>query len=69
MNAKTYTEVRFFKWKEDEVSVSLRAASASYGGGSEVLIICGEESTETLPSRLTDITTSAVERGGGESEK
>lgn len=30
---KTYTEVRFFKWKEDEISVSLRASSASYGGG------------------------------------
>lgn len=36
---KTYTEVRFFKWKEDEISVSLRASSASYGGGSEVLVV------------------------------
>ena len=35
---KTYTEKRFFKWVEDEVSVSLRASSASYGGGSEVLV-------------------------------
>ena len=38
MNAKTYTEVRFFKWKEDEVSVSLRAASASYGGAARFLL-------------------------------
>lgn len=30
---KTLTEKRFFKWEEDEVSVSLRARSASYGGG------------------------------------
>ena len=36
---KTYTEKRFFKWVEDEVSVSLRASSASYGGGSEVLVV------------------------------
>lgn len=36
---KCYTEVRFFKWKQDEVSVSLRNRSGSYGGGSEVLIV------------------------------
>ena len=36
---KTLTEKRFFKWEEDEISVSLRARSASYGGGSEVLVI------------------------------
>lgn len=34
-----YSEVRFFKWVEDDKSVSLRAQSGSYGGGSEVLII------------------------------
>ena len=27
-----YNEVRFFKWSEDNVAVSLRARSASYGG-------------------------------------
>jgi DNA (cytosine-5)-methyltransferase 1 len=36
---KCYTEVRFFKWKEDEVAVSLRNRSGSYGGGSEVLVV------------------------------
>lgn len=36
---RTYAEKRFFKWQEDEVSVSLRAQSGSYGGGSEVLVV------------------------------
>lgn len=36
---KTYTEKRFFQWYEDEVSVTLRERSGSYGGGSEVLVI------------------------------
>lgn len=30
---KTLTEKRFFKWEEDDVSVTLRGSSASYGGG------------------------------------
>ena len=34
-----YSEKRFFEWHEDEKSVSLRAASGSYGGGSEVLAV------------------------------
>ena len=36
---KTYTEKRFFEWHEDDVSVTLRNKSGSYGG-SEVLVIC-----------------------------
>ena len=40
---RTYAEKRFFKWQEDEVSVSLRAQSGSYGGGSEVLVISYED--------------------------
>lgn len=38
-----FAEKRFFKWEEDEQSVSLRARSGSYGGGSETLIAedCG----------------------------
>lgn len=36
---KTYAEKRFFKWELDDVSVSLRAKSGSYGGGSEVLVV------------------------------
>lgn len=36
---KTLTEKRFFEWHEDEVSVTLREHSGSYGGGSEVLVI------------------------------
>ena len=38
-NANTYTEKRFFEWYEDSVSVTLRSSGASYGGGSEVLIV------------------------------
>jgi hypothetical protein len=40
MEQKTLTEKRFFKWEEDDISVTLRERSASYGGGSEVLVIC-----------------------------
>ena len=36
---KTFSEVRFFKWQENDKSVSLRARSGSYGGGSEVLVV------------------------------
>lgn len=37
---KTFAEKRFFEWHEDEISVTLRNKSGSYGGGSEVLIVC-----------------------------
>ena len=37
---KTLTEKRFFEWHEDDISVTLRNKSGSYGGGSEVLVIC-----------------------------
>ena len=36
----TMTEKRFFEWHEDDVSVTLRNRGGSYGGGSEVLVIC-----------------------------
>ena len=42
---KTLTEKRFFEWHEDDVSVTLRNKGGSYGGGSEVLVIC------TIPTR------------------
>ena len=32
---KTFSEVRFFKWQENDKSVSLRARSGSYGGGAK----------------------------------
>lgn len=35
----TYTEKRFFQWYADDIAVTLRAESGSYGGGSEVLVI------------------------------
>ena len=46
---KTYTEKRFFEWHEDDVSVTLRAKSGSYGGGSEVFIIYSIK-TQSAPS-------------------
>lgn len=52
---KTYAEKRFFKWELDDVSVSLRAKSGSYGGGSEVLVLesnqnhARAEDTEVCP--------------------
>ena len=29
----TFTEKRFFKWIKDDISVTLRSRSGSYGGG------------------------------------
>lgn len=46
----TYSEKRFFEWHEDDRSVSLRAKSGSYGGGSEVLVIVPMSSA---PSAMT----------------
>ena len=43
----TMTEKRFFEWHEDNVSVTLRSKSGSYGGGSEVLIITKENDEGT----------------------
>lgn len=40
MNKIAYTEKRFFKWVEDEVAVSLRACSGSYGGGQRSIYCC-----------------------------
>ena len=42
-----FSEKRFFEWHEDTLSVSLRAKSGSYGGGSEVLIVFEDEEDES----------------------
>ena len=42
-DAVAFAEKRFFKWEEDERSVSLRAHSGSYGGGSETLVTEGQD--------------------------
>ena len=39
MEQITLTEKRDFEWHEDDVSVTLRNKSGSYGGGSEVFVI------------------------------
>lgn len=53
---KTLTEKRFFHWVEDDISVTLRSKSGSYGGGSEVLVIC---STKTPLERYAKTITKA----------
>ena len=40
MKQTTLTEKRFFEWHEDDISVTLRNKGGSYGGGSEVFVIC-----------------------------
>lgn len=50
MDKITYTEKRFFEWHEDEVSVSIRACSGSYGGGNEAFVV-----DELIPSVLEPI--------------
>lgn len=49
----TYSEKRFFEWHEDEKSVSIRACSGSYGGGSEVLI-CIKTKSEHYVQPITN---------------
>ena len=59
MKRTTYTEKRFFEWHEDEVSVTLREKSGSYGGGSEVFVVEIPE-----PLILRDDITVRVDGGG-----
>ena len=47
----TLTEKRFFEWHKDDVSVTLRNKSGSYGGGSEVLVICSMPIKDERPQR------------------
>lgn len=54
---KTFAEKRFFHWVEDDIAVSLRNRSGSYGGGSEVLVLCcgiPEENIEWNDSEADD---------------
>lgn len=50
---KTLTEKRFFEWHEDDISVTLRNKSGSYGGGSEVLIICSTNQQSEPYAQMT----------------
>ena len=61
---KTYAEKRFFKWQEDDVAVSLRAKSGSYGGGSEVLVIAYNQISQSAGYKEDDITVSLTVCGG-----
>ena len=49
----TLTEKRFFKWCVDDISVSLRAKSGSYGGGSEVIVIESNQNHATIKDTET----------------
>ena len=59
MKTITYAEKRFFEWHEDDVSVTLRNKSGSYGGGSEVLVV--SSFPETCAERLPHETIKASE--------
>lgn len=64
---KTYAEKRFFEWSEDELAVSLRAKSGSYGGGSEVLVVDTKTFNQVSQSavyREDDIAVSTTVCGG-----
>lgn len=52
-NEATLTEKRFFEWHEDDVSVTLRNKSGSYGGGSEVFVIYSIRTQSDLSARPT----------------
>lgn len=62
---KTLTEKRFFEWHEDDVSVTLRNKSGSYGGGSEVLIIYSIQipSEHCVPGIIKESETNMYQRG------
>ena len=51
MKKETVTEKRFGEYHIDDLAVSLRAKSATCGGGSEVLVICftKEQSAHYVP--------------------
>lgn len=59
MKQKTLTEKRFFEWHEDDKSVTLRNRGGSYGGGSEVLVICY---TKTKSERYVPQTTNGYSK-------
>lgn len=63
---KTLTEKRFFHWVEDDKSVTLRNKSGSYGGGSEVLVICSirPKSDPSVP-RTTNGVCYGIDQQGG----
>ena len=53
MKQTTLTEKRFFEWHEDDVSVTLRNRGGSYGGGSEVLVICSIQKQSEQSASMT----------------
>jgi len=62
----TFAEKRFFKWVKDDKSVSLRAKSGSYGGGSEVLVIESTQPHAIIEDTETCFTLpAAMGEGGG----
>ena len=54
---KTLTEKRFFHWAEDDISVTLRSRSGSYGGGSEVFVIDSMSTDKTMNNKSISLET------------
>ena len=48
MKQKTVTEKRFFEWHEDDVSVTLRNKSGSYGGERGVRYLLYQDTVGSL---------------------
>lgn len=61
-----FTEKRFFQWYQDDVSVTMRESSGSYGGGSKVLVLESNQNHATVKD--TEICTTlpaSMGMGGG----
>lgn len=50
---KTVTEKRFFEWVEDDVSVTLRSKSGSYGGGPRFWLFAVDLYNGTITGNVT----------------
>ena len=62
---KTYTEKRFFEWHEDDISVTLRNAGGSYGGGSECLVLTAfNQISQSAVYKEDDVSVSLTVCGG-----
>lgn len=55
--AKTLTEKRFFHWVEDDIAVTLRSRSGSYGGGSEVFVIGSAPTNKAMNNKSISLET------------
>lgn len=61
----TYTEKRYFDYHEDDVALTLRSRSGSYGGGGEVLVVSSfNQISQSAGYKADDIATTLTVCGG-----